>query len=81
MPWANPATPARPPPPPPTRPASRASATGCDSSGAAVPLYGAAPLSASQRASLAVVRDATGRPTGMVTLDDLLARYLQPQVA
>ncbi|KKD02424.1 hemolysin family protein [Streptomyces sp. WM6386] len=30
------------------------------------------------RASLAVVRDATGGLTGMVTLDDLLARYLQP---
>ncbi|WP_327715021.1 hemolysin family protein [Streptomyces sp. NBC_00490] len=30
------------------------------------------------RASLAVVRDATGSLTGMVTLDDLLARYLQP---
>ncbi|NNN30059.1 HlyC/CorC family transporter [Streptomyces sp. S3(2020)] len=30
------------------------------------------------RASLAVVRDGTGRLTGMVTLDDLLARYLQP---
>lgn len=30
------------------------------------------------RASLAVVRDETGRLTGMVTLDDLLARYLQP---
>ncbi|MBE8471890.1 hemolysin family protein [Streptomyces justiciae] len=33
------------------------------------------------RASLAVVRDDTGRLTGMVTLDDLLARYLQPQSA
>jgi len=33
------------------------------------------------RASLAVVRDATGTLTGMVTLDDLLARYLQPQEA
>jgi CBS domain containing-hemolysin-like protein len=31
------------------------------------------------RASLAVVRDETGRVTGMVALDDLLARYLQPQ--
>ncbi|NUR66868.1 MAG: HlyC/CorC family transporter [Streptomyces sp.] len=31
------------------------------------------------RASLAVVRDETGLLTGMVTLDDLLARYLQPQ--
>ncbi|WP_405640227.1 hemolysin family protein [Streptomyces sp. NBC_00019] len=30
------------------------------------------------RASLAVVRDETGSLTGMVTLDDLLARYLQP---
>jgi CBS domain containing-hemolysin-like protein len=29
------------------------------------------------RASLAVVRDETGSLTGMVTLDDLLARYLQ----
>ncbi|WP_329596952.1 hemolysin family protein [Streptomyces pseudovenezuelae] len=33
------------------------------------------------RASLAVVRDGTGTLTGMVTLDDLLARYLQPQSA
>jgi CBS domain containing-hemolysin-like protein len=32
-----------------------------------------------RRASLAVVRDDTGRVTGMVALDDLLARYLQPQ--
>ncbi|MET9830336.1 hemolysin family protein [Streptomyces sp. NPDC006385] len=32
-----------------------------------------------RRASLAVVRDATGRLTGMVSLDDLLARFLQPQ--
>ncbi|MET8578236.1 hemolysin family protein [Streptomyces sp. NPDC005012] len=31
------------------------------------------------RASLAVVRDETGRVTGMVALDDLLTRYLQPQ--
>ena len=31
------------------------------------------------RASLAVVRDDSGALTGMVTLDDLLARYLQPQ--
>ncbi|MES5819910.1 hemolysin family protein [Streptomyces sp. RG80] len=30
------------------------------------------------RATLAVVRDGAGRLTGMVTLDDLLARYLQP---
>ncbi|MEU6374976.1 hemolysin family protein [Streptomyces sp. NPDC046909] len=30
------------------------------------------------RASLAVVRDDAGALTGMVTLDDLLARYLQP---
>ncbi|SNX66196.1 CBS domain containing-hemolysin-like protein [Streptomyces sp. TLI_55] len=34
-----------------------------------------------RRASLAVVRDGSGRLTGMVTLDDLLARYLQPQSA
>ncbi|WP_369166862.1 hemolysin family protein [Streptomyces sp. R28] len=32
-----------------------------------------------RRSSLAVVRDETGRLTGMVTLDDLLARFLQPQ--
>jgi CBS domain containing-hemolysin-like protein len=32
-----------------------------------------------RRASLAVVRDDSGRLTGMVTLDDLLARYLRPQ--
>lgn len=31
------------------------------------------------RASLAVVRDENGELTGLVTLDDLLARYLQPQ--
>jgi CBS domain containing-hemolysin-like protein len=31
------------------------------------------------RASLAVVRDTTGHVTGMVTLDDLLARLLQPR--
>ncbi|MFJ9723622.1 hemolysin family protein [Streptomyces sp. NPDC101209] len=30
------------------------------------------------RASLAVVRDGAGRLTGMVTLDDLLSRFLQP---
>jgi CBS domain containing-hemolysin-like protein len=34
-----------------------------------------------QRASLAVVRDETGRLTGMATLDDLLSRFLQPQAA
>ncbi|MFF2326703.1 MULTISPECIES: hemolysin family protein [unclassified Streptomyces] len=34
-----------------------------------------------RRASLAVVRDASGRLTGMVSLDDLLARFLQPQTA
>ncbi|AIR96718.1 hemolysin family protein [Streptomyces glaucescens] len=34
-----------------------------------------------RRASLAVVRDDAGRLTGMVSLDDLLARYLQPQRA
>ena len=34
-----------------------------------------------RRASLAVVRDSTGRLTGMVSLDDLLARFLQPQAA
>ncbi|RZB18863.1 HlyC/CorC family transporter [Streptomyces sp. F001] len=34
-----------------------------------------------RRASLAVVRDASGRATGMVSLDDLLARFLQPQTA
>ncbi|MGW0142872.1 hemolysin family protein [Streptomyces calvus] len=34
-----------------------------------------------RRASLAVVRDETGRLTGMVSLDDLLARFLQPQSA
>jgi len=34
-----------------------------------------------RRASLAVVRDDSGRLTGMVSLDDLLARYLQPQKA
>ncbi|MFP3988976.1 hemolysin family protein [Streptomyces sp. E11-3] len=33
------------------------------------------------RASLAVVSDDTGRLTGMVTLDDLLARLLHPQAA
>ncbi|MER5296081.1 hemolysin family protein [Streptomyces pharetrae] len=32
-----------------------------------------------RRASLAVVRDHAGRLTGMVSLDGLLARYLQPQ--
>ncbi|MET7477174.1 hemolysin family protein [Streptomyces sp. NPDC005648] len=32
-----------------------------------------------RRASLAVVRDATGRLTGMVTLDDLLSRFLLPE--
>ncbi|WP_234360370.1 CBS domain-containing protein [Streptomyces sp. DSM 15324] len=32
-----------------------------------------------RRASLAVVRDETGRLTGLVTLDDLLARLLHPQ--
>ncbi|MFE4794368.1 CBS domain-containing protein [Streptomyces sp. NPDC056708] len=31
-----------------------------------------------RRASLAVVRDDTGRLTGMVALDDLLARLLHP---
>ncbi|MFE6282623.1 hemolysin family protein [Streptomyces sp. NPDC057877] len=34
-----------------------------------------------RRATLAVVRDDTGRLTGMVTLDDLLARLLHPQGA
>ncbi|WP_406120480.1 hemolysin family protein [Streptomyces sp. NBC_00989] len=34
-----------------------------------------------RRASLAVVRDDTGNLTGMVTLDDLLARLLHPQAA
>lgn len=34
-----------------------------------------------RRASLAVVRDDGGRLTGMVTLDDLLARLLHPQAA
>ena len=34
-----------------------------------------------RRATLAVVRDESGRLTGMVSLDDLLARYLQPQAA
>ncbi|MFE9029059.1 hemolysin family protein [Streptomyces iakyrus] len=34
-----------------------------------------------RRASLAVVRDASGQLTGMVSLDDLLARFLQPQAA
>ncbi|MEU5755865.1 hemolysin family protein [Streptomyces sp. NPDC047829] len=34
-----------------------------------------------RRASLAVVRDDSGRLTGMVSLDDLLARFLQPQTA
>ncbi|GAA5020434.1 hemolysin family protein [Streptomyces siamensis] len=34
-----------------------------------------------RRASLAVVRDESGRLTGMVSLDDLLARFLQPQTA
>ena len=33
----------------------------------------------SRRASLAAVRDETGRLTGMVTLDDLLSRFLQPR--
>ncbi|MFC9948367.1 hemolysin family protein [Streptomyces pratensis] len=32
-----------------------------------------------RRASIAVVRDASGQLTGMVSLDDLLARFLQPQ--
>ncbi|MEU9451892.1 hemolysin family protein [Streptomyces sp. NPDC048277] len=32
-----------------------------------------------RRASLAVVHDTTGRLTGMITLDDLLARLLHPQ--
>ncbi|MFF2846453.1 hemolysin family protein [Streptomyces sp. NPDC058001] len=34
-----------------------------------------------RRASLAAVRDESGQLTGMVSLDDLLARYLQPRVA
>lgn len=34
-----------------------------------------------RRATLAVVRDDTGRLTGLVTLDDLLARLLHPQEA
>ncbi|GAB2757059.1 hemolysin family protein [Streptomyces bullii] len=34
-----------------------------------------------RRASLAVVRDHAGRLTGTVSLDDLLARFLQPQAA
>ncbi|KUM79151.1 hemolysin family protein [Streptomyces curacoi] len=34
-----------------------------------------------RRTSLAMVRDGSGRLTGMVTLDDLLARFLQPQAA
>ncbi|MFF0683936.1 CBS domain-containing protein, partial [Streptomyces tendae] len=34
-----------------------------------------------RRASLAVVHDGAGRLTGIVSLDDLLARYLQPQAA
>ncbi|NJQ02812.1 hemolysin family protein [Streptomyces zingiberis] len=34
-----------------------------------------------RRASLAVVRDGQGRLTGLVTLDDLLARLLHPQPA
>jgi CBS domain containing-hemolysin-like protein len=34
-----------------------------------------------RRASLAVVRDDTGRLTGIVTLDDLLGRLLHPQTA
>ncbi|MFC8567347.1 hemolysin family protein [Streptomyces sp. NPDC057245] len=34
-----------------------------------------------RRASLAVVRDGAGRLTGIVSLDDLLARYLQPPQA
>ncbi|GAQ67328.1 CNNM domain-containing protein [Streptomyces scabiei] len=33
------------------------------------------------RATLAVVHDDSGRPAGLVTLDDLLARYLQPRAA
>lgn len=33
------------------------------------------------RATLAVVRDDTGRLTGLVSLDDLLARHLQPRAA
>ncbi|MFF9773579.1 hemolysin family protein [Streptomyces sp. NPDC013978] len=39
---------------------------------------GAIDLLRRHRASLAVVCDDTGRFTGMVSLDDLLARYLQP---
>lgn len=35
----------------------------------------------SHRASLAVVRDEKGDLTGMVTLDDLLSRFLQPEAA
>ncbi|MFG2439926.1 hemolysin family protein [Streptomyces sp. NPDC048508] len=34
-----------------------------------------------RRASLALVRDRSGRLTGMVSLDDLLARFLQPTAA
>ncbi|GGX90206.1 hemolysin family protein [Streptomyces minutiscleroticus] len=34
-----------------------------------------------RRSSLAVVRDGSGRLTGMVSLDDLLARLLQPRAA
>ncbi|WP_159765584.1 hemolysin family protein [Streptomyces sp. HM190] len=33
------------------------------------------------RASLAVIRDDTGRPAALVSLDDLLARYLQPRAS
>jgi CBS domain containing-hemolysin-like protein len=34
-----------------------------------------------RRSSLAVVRDPAGRLTGLVTLDDLLARLMQPAAA
>lgn len=38
-----------------------------------------AQLGITVRASPAVVRDEAGALTGLVTLDDLPARYLQPQ--
>jgi CBS domain containing-hemolysin-like protein len=43
------------------------------------PVAAAIDLLRRRRSTLAVVRDPSGRLTGMVTLDDLLARFLQPQ--
>ncbi|MFE7708428.1 hypothetical protein ACFU6I_22130 [Streptomyces sp. NPDC057486] len=49
--------------------------------GGAIPTAASDDLLRRRSASLAVVCDDTGHPTGMVSLDDLLACYLQPQAA